>query len=156
MSTTDENGQGAVAEADLATLTGDIRDMVLTHIRSMGDPWAKMGEAAQGEKIDAVERMAEDVVRRCTQLIARNGFDHVPIIISDFVVKGGEIKGKFEAMRTEAGMVALGDHQGRAALIILADHTAYFGERAPAEVDPDQPLMPLDGDGAGDADQPSA
>lgn len=121
------------------TLTGDLRDALLTHVRSMQTPWSKMSERDQGDKIDAIEKLAEDTVRRAVSIIARRGFDVIPVIVKDFGVKGRAIKGKFEALTSEATLVALGDHQEQAAIIVLTDASDFVGEQAQARPDKDQP-----------------
>lgn len=137
------------------TLTGDLRDVLLTHVRSMEDPWSKLSEQKQQDKIYAIERAAEDVVRRAVAIIAKRGFDTLPISVADFTVKGGEIKGKFGALVSEQNVVSLSDHQGKAALIVLTDAADFFGERAEAKADPDEPGLPIedsDDGNVGDAD----
>ena len=134
----------------LGTLAGDFRDSILTHIRAMPVVWQKLGEVKQQEKIDAIEKLA-DMVRRGTALIARSGFDAVPVI-GKFGVNGREVKGQFEAVFSESNIIALADHQGANALIVLADHTEFSGERETATPDPDEPQMPLD-EAARDADE---
>ena len=136
----------------LRTLAGDFRDTILTHIRAMPVVWRKLGEVKQQEKIDAIEKLADDMVRRGTALIARNGFDAVPVMLGKFGVNGREVKGQFEAVFSESNIIALADHQGANALIVLADHTEFFGERETATPDPDEPQMPLD-EAARDADE---
>lgn len=132
----------AVALAE-ETLTGDVRDVLLTHVRSMQDPWSKMSEEAQQDKIDAIEACAEDVVRRAVAIISRRGFEVIQVNIADFTVKGGEVKGKFGALVSEQNVVSLSDHQGKSALIVLTDYSDFFGEKAPAVADADQPDLPI-------------
>lgn len=132
----------AVALAE-ETLTGDVRDVLLTHIRTMQDPWSKMSEEAQQDKIDAIEACAEDIVRRAVAIISRRGFEVIHVNIADFTVKGGEVKGKFGALVSEQNVVSLSDHQGKSALIVLTDYSDYFGEKAPAVADADQPDLPI-------------
>lgn len=125
------------------TLTGDLRDVLLTHVRSMEDPWSKLSEEAQQDKIDAIELCAEDIVRRAVSIIARRGFDVIHVNIADFTVKGGEVKGKFGALVSEQNVVSLSDHQGKSALIVLTDHSDFFGESQPAKAEPDEPQLPI-------------
>lgn len=132
----------AVALAE-ETLTGDVRDVLLTHIRTMQDPWSKMSEEAQQDKIDAIELCAEDIVRRAVAIISRRGFEVIHVNIADFTVKGGEVKGKFGALVSEQNVVSLSDHQGKSALIVLTDYSDFFGEKAPAVADADQPDLPI-------------
>lgn len=146
---TEQSPQEAAIEFAVETLSGDLRDSLLTHVRSMETPWSKLSQDAQQDKIDAVESMAEDVVRRAVSLIARRGFDLIPVKIADFTVKGGAIKGKFEAIVSESNVVSLSDHQAKSAVIVLTDAADFLGEREPARADPDQPDM-LNDDPSGD------
>lgn len=140
-------------EIGLETMAGDLRNAVLTYIRALGNPWAKMPETEQADVIDAIDRLSRDFVRRGTALIARNGFDAVPIVLADFTVKGRIVKGKFEATYGETSVIPLGDHQGKAALIVLADPDAFYGESSAALADPDEPQIPFgDGDAADTAE----
>lgn len=128
-------------ELAIETLSGDVRDALLTHVRAMEDPWSKLPEAKQQEKIDAVEAMAQDLVRRAVAIVAASGFDTLHITIKDFGVKGGGIKGKFEAPALSGNVLALADHENARAVLVLADPGDYMGERAPAEPDPDEPAL---------------
>lgn len=123
------------------TLSGDVRDTLLTHVRSMETPWSKLSQRDQEDKIDAIDRLAETVVRRAVSIIARRGFDLISVKIADFSVKGGAIKGKFEAIVSEPNVVALADHQSASAVLVLTDAADFIGERAAAKADPDQPAM---------------
>jgi len=138
-------------EASTAKIFGDTRDVLLTHIRAMTKPWSRMTEDEQRNKIDAFSRAAEDVVRRAVGLVTRQGFDNVPVKLGRFTVDSGNIKGSFEAVYGERSVVALGDHGGRTAVLVLADADDYMGESAPPVVDPDEPEIPLeDRKGGGD------
>lgn len=147
---------GLQAAMDLAeeTLSGDLRDAMLTHVRSMETPWSKLSQRDQEDRIDAIERGCSDLVRRAVNIVARRGFDTIPVKIADFTVKGGAIKGKFEAIVTEPNVVALSDHQGHSAVIVLTDASDFIGESAPATADPDEPALPLDEEDDGDDMQP--
>lgn len=125
------------------TLSGDLRNTLLTHVRAMETPWSKLSESAQRDKIYAIERVAEDCVRQAVAIIARRGFDIIPVKIADFQVKGGTVKGKFEAIVTEANVVALSDHQAQSAIIVLTDAADFIGEKEEAKADPDEPGLPL-------------
>lgn len=128
------------------TLAGDLRDALLTHVRSMQTPWSKMSEDQQRDKIYAVERAAQDAVRRAVAVISGRGFDNVRATLGKFSVDGGKVKGTFETIVSEANVVSLSDHQGQTVLLVLADAADFMGESAPAEPDPDQPSLPVEND----------
>lgn len=143
----------------LETLAGDIRDTLLTHVRSMQDPWSKLSEQKQQERIFAIESAARSLVRRAAFIIAGNGFDSIQVTLKDFAVKDGVIKGKFETVARQDTLVAVAGHANLPALIVLADAEDYMGQRAPARPDPDQPDIPLEnpeGGQAGAADETDA
>lgn len=138
-------------ELKIETLSGDIRDALLTHVRAMEDPWSKLPEARQQDKIDAIAKMADDLVRRAVGMVAASGFDTLHIIIKDFAVKGGAVKGKFETSAISGNLIALADHENTRAVIVLADPGEYMGETAPARPDPEEPELPIgEPDGPGD------
>ena len=128
------------------TLAGDLRDVILNHVRTMETPWSKLSEEAQGDRIYAATNAAEHIIRKACALIAKRGFDHVPVVIKDFTVKEKAIKGKFEAYLSESAMVLLGDHQGQSAIIVLSDAEGFLGEQGQAKPDADAPELPLAGD----------
>jgi len=127
------------------TLTGDIRDALLTHIRSMEDPWSKLSEKAQGEKIYAVTKTADYVVAQAVKLIATNGLPHIHVKTGKFTVKDG-VKLEVLAVETVTNITALASHGQAAAVLVLADSSPYDGERAAARPDPDEPGLPLQDD----------
>jgi ElaB/YqjD/DUF883 family membrane-anchored ribosome-binding protein len=130
-------------ELVLETLSGDIRDTLLTHIRSMGNPWAKMSEQEQQDKIDACTQSARSLVRQASHIIGAKGFDSIGITIGKFASKDGVITAQFETVQTHDSLIKISDMQNRRSLLVLVDPDDYDGERAPAEPDKDQPEMPL-------------
>ena len=128
-------------ELALDTLTGDVRDALLTHIRSMENPWSKMSERAQQEKIDAVSNMGRSLVTRAAYIVGARGFEHLGITIGKFTAKDGTLKAEFETAQTHLSLVALADMQGRRSLLVLVDPDEYDGEKEPAKPDKDQPEL---------------
>lgn len=126
----------------LETLTGDLRDAILTNMRSMETPWSLLSEAKQQDKIDAAVKMAEDLVRRATELIAAKGFDHVLVKIGKMVIaEKGFVQSSIECAKSEENVVHLMARQNAHAILILGDPADYFGEREAAKPDPDQPEL---------------
>jgi len=125
----------------MATIGGDLRDMLLTHIRSMTGPWSRMPEEAQRNKIEVVEKSAHDAVRRIVHMVARKGFDQVPIVLGRFQSDGKIVKASIEATYNERHILALGDHVGKAAMLVLADAGGFLGESSSPAVDPDEPAL---------------
>lgn len=126
------------------TLTGDIRDVLLTHVRSMEDPWSKLSERKQADKIDAIQRCAESLVRRTVQLIAHQGFPHVSVTTGKWAV-GELIDLKVGASASVENITKLAEHGLGAAVLVLVEPGVFFGQRQAAQADPDQRAMELDG-----------
>lgn len=133
-----ETGMEAARRFAEETLSGDLRDALLTHLRQLPKVWAKLSEREQSDIIYSVERLAEDYIRQAVAIIARRGFDVVPVVVKDIAIKGGELKGKFTAHAREDTILPLADHQEKGAVMVLTDVSDFIGERAPAKADPDQ------------------
>ena len=125
------------------TMAGDIRDMLLTHIRSMETPWSKLSEDQQRDRIDAAASAGRDLVRRSVQLVAHRGFAHMPITLKDWTVKDG-IQLKVTALDTVEEITKLAEHRSGSAIIVFASTSAFLGARADVEPDPDQPALDVD------------
>lgn len=130
-------------DLQLETLRGDIRDALLTQVRSMSDPWQKLSESAQQTRIMTIDNMAGELVRRAAHIIGSKGFDHIGITIGKFTSKDGEIKAEFTTSQTHDSLVKIADMQNRRSLLVLVDADMYNGEQAPAEPDKDQPDLPI-------------
>ena len=128
---------------DLAaeTLSGDIRDMLLTHVRSMETPWSKMSEKAQSDKIYAISNAAENLVRRAVAIIAAQGHEPMFGRIAKFTVKD-EIKAELVASSSVANIEKVAENIGQPAIIIFASPEVFMGEREAVAADKDQPVLP--------------
>ncbi len=130
-------------ELQAETLSGDIRDMLLTHIRSMETPWSKLSERQQQDKIDAAAAAGRDLVRNAVKLVAHRGFAHMPITLKDWTVKDG-IQLKVTALDTVEEITKLAEHKSGSALIVFASSSAFLNARSEPEPDPDEPEMKFD------------
>lgn len=126
------------------TLTGDIRDVLLGHVRAMQDPWSKLSESRQAEKIHAIEKCAQDLVRRAVQLVAHQGFPHVGVTLGKWAI-GDAIEMKITASRSLDNINRFGEHGMGSAVLVLVEPGVFFGQRQAAQADPDQPAMDLEG-----------
>lgn len=138
-------GDKSLEEMTAETLSGDLRDVMLTHIRSMQTPWSKMAENAQADKIFAVTNACETIVRRAVAIIATRGADPVFGKITKFTVKD-EIKAELVVSSSAANIELVAENITQPAIIIFASPEYYMGEKAPAAADPDQPALPIDDD----------
>lgn len=129
--------------AEAETLSGDVRDALLTHVRSIKVPWAMLAEDEQQNAIDAIEQTAQFAVRQIAALMARRGLPHIIASIGKWTVKDG-IKLELEASSLVENITALAEHGNGAAVLVLAEPSMFIGERGPAKADKDQPDLPID------------
>lgn len=129
--------------AEVETLSGDIRDALLTHVRSIKVPWAMLAEDEQQSAIDAISRTAEFAVRQVAAIIAHRGLPHVIVGVGKWTVKDG-IKLEVEASSLVENIHKLAEHGNGSAVLVLSEPSAYIGERAPAKADKNQPDLPID------------
>lgn len=139
----DENRNApAVPDLTVETLTGDIRDFLLGHLRDMQKPWAQMSERDQNDVIWAATNAASSMIFKAVNLIAAHGFDKVHVQVGKFTVKDGQIKAEFTTNATDASLISI-RHAG-SAVLVLADPAVFEGQRDAAKADPDEPEMPFD------------
>lgn len=129
-----------IAEAE--TLSGDIRDALLTHVRSIKVPWTMLSEDEQQDTIDAISNTALHAVRKISATIAQRGFPHLVVGVGKWTVKDG-IKLEVQAASLVDNIHKLAEHGNAAAILVLADPAEYIGERAPVKADKDQPDLPI-------------
>ncbi len=140
-------------EMTAETLSGDLRDVMLTHIRSMETPWSKLSEKAQADKIYAITNATETIVRRAVALIASHGNEPVFGRIAKFTVKD-EIKAELVASSSVANIEKVAENIGQPAIIIFANPEQFIGQKSEAKPDKDQPDLPIDDeDGEDDESQ---
>jgi hypothetical protein len=128
--------------AEAESLSGDIRDALLTHVRTIKVPWAMLAEDEQQAAIDAIEKTAQFAVRQIAALMARRGLPHIIASVGKWTVKDG-IKLELEASSLVENITALAEHGNSAAVLVLSEPSMYIGERAPAKADKDQPDLPI-------------
>ena len=126
--------------AETETLSGDIRDALLTHLRAIKIPWAMLAEDEQQDHITAIQNTAEAAVRRIVGLVAGGGMPHVVGTIKKFTVTDA-IKVEFMVSSLVSNICALAEHGKASAVLVLSNASEFIGEHAPAKPDPDQPDM---------------
>lgn len=131
-----------LAAAETETLSGDVRDALLTHLRAIKVPWAMLSEEEQQEHITAISNTAEHAVRRIVGLVAGGGMPAVIGTIKKFTVTDA-IKVEFLVSSLVANICALAEHGKTQAVLVLSNATEFLGEHAPAKPDPDQPDLPM-------------
>lgn len=139
-------------EFNAETLTGDVRDFLLSHLRDMAKPWQQMSEAEQRAKVAITEKHAEFIAKKAVNIVASRDFDRVSVKVGKFTVKDGSIKAEFTCVATHDNLLSISDADF--AVLVLADPDEFHGERAAAAVDPDEPDLPIDDDGIDPDDEP--
>lgn len=135
----------SLEEMTAETLSGDLRDVMLTHIRSMQTPWSKLSEQAQADKIYAITNATETIVRRAVSIIASKGDEPIFGRIAKFTVKD-EIKAELVASSSVGNIEKIAENIGQPAIIIFANPDQFIGQKADAKPDKDQPDLPIDGE----------
>lgn len=141
----------AQAEATVAlaaeTLRGDIRDKILDDIARDMPCWTKLSEHDQKKFIGRADSIAYQVVREATKLVAHQGFAHLTVSTGKWSVKDG-IKLEVNASSSVDDITKLAEHGSGSAVLVLAEASVFYGQRADALAEKDQPELPIaDGDG---------
>lgn len=139
----DFSGEAQAPAFEAGTLSGDVRDVVLSHIRTMTVPWAMLNEQEQYDKIEAATRCGEHVVREAMASIVAAGFPSVVVSVGSIKIdKGVEIK--LSSASTLEAINKLAAHGKASAVLVLAEASEFFGERAPQKAQKNQPDLPLE------------
>ena len=160
--TTDAAAQAeAAVELGIETLRGDIRDRILDNICRQMPCWTKMSEHEQRVMISRCEEVAGKTVREAIKVVAHQGFDHLVVSTGKWTVKDG-LKLEVGASGSVDDITKLAEHGAKPAVLVLAEPSVFFGQRADAVADKDQPDLPIDEesegedgdeDGEGDGDE---
>jgi len=159
--TTDAVAQAeAIVELGIETLRGDIRDRILDNIVRQMPCWTKMSEHEQRTMIGRADEVAGKTVREAIKVVAHQGFDHLVVSTGKWTVKDG-LKLEVGASGSVDDITKLAEHGAKPAVLVLAEPSVFFGQRADALADKDQPDLPIDEgdeseDGDGDSDEAEA
>jgi hypothetical protein len=121
------------------TLVGDLRDAILGRIRNMQKPWEQCNESEQRNIVEQITNAAKHLTTGAVNIIAANGRKTIVCQLGKMEVEKGVIKSKISTKCTEETLLELNEAQDKTIFIIAGDAAAYEGEKAPAEIDPDQP-----------------
>lgn len=134
----------AQESVDLAseTLTGDVRDVILSQIRTLQKPYARCSQDEQRDIIESATRAAFSLVRNAVEIIASHGHKVIHSVVEQIGVKEG-IKITLKSANTESALSELGNCIGKQVFIIVADAQDFIGEKDSAKPDPDQQVIPL-------------
>lgn len=104
--------------------------------------WTKLSEQEQKRFIGRADTIAYDTVREAAQIIAHQGFAHLIVSTSKWTVKDG-IKLEVGASSSVDDITKLAEHGAGSAVLVLAEPSIFFGQRADAIADKDQPELPI-------------
>ena len=131
--------EGQEDDLQLDTLRGDIRDAMLNRIRHMKTSWGLCTEAEQNEIVNGLELAAKNLVRGVVRQLTAHEFPHAVVTLGEVKIGGSKgIEAKITCTNIEVNRNTLGDHVGEMVQIVMIDSDKFLGERAPADVQPDQ------------------
>lgn len=124
------------------TMTGDLRDAVLTIIHTLQKPWQQMSEKEQRACVESVEKRVVAIVGDAVRLIAADGRRTIEGKLEQITVKDG-FKAVVTMSKDHALRLQAIDSVGKGVLMVVADAGEYKGEKAAAKIDKDQRALPL-------------
>lgn len=124
------------------TLSGDIADILIMHIKSLQKPYSQLDRSTQLEVVNAVRTSMQEAVTQAVQIIA--GFDRHCIVAK---VKKVSVKSGLEAVvvthKNQQALLDLGMAEGGTVMIMLADESKFMGESTAASNHVDEDQKPL-------------
>jgi hypothetical protein len=135
---------------ELETLSGDIRDWLLGRLRTQQRPWGGLSEAEQIDLANSADLAAREVIRKMARAMNAQKWPHTVVELGEVKIGGTKgIEAKICCANIEHNRTVLGEHVGQMVQIVMANSDVFMGERAPVDIDKDQPNLELDGDGEG-------
>lgn len=155
----DEGASGPTAEdyaagpaedpLSLETMSGDIRDALLSRFRMAKKPWEMMVEHERRELVEGFAMAARDLVRKCVRLVTTHDFPRAVVMLGDVKIISGDksrIEGKIACPNIAENREVLGEHVGDMVMMLMVDSDRFMAERREIEIPPDQPDLPLEGE----------
>lgn len=124
------------------TMSGDIRDFLLDRLKTMQKPWEQMTENEQSDVIHAATEASLNLVKRVVVLVASEGRKAIVGNLLQ-VTRKDTIKAVVEFAKTDQLRHELFDAQGTAVLLVVADTSAFIGEKGEAKANPDQAALDI-------------
>jgi hypothetical protein len=107
--------------------------------------WSKLNEQQQRDINAAVDQTAETIIAKLVKGIAAEGRETVTAKVESLTVKDG-LKLQLSAVHDHDSVVIIGDLVGKRVTLTAADEGDFNHQRAPAQLDKDQPELPVAGD----------
>lgn len=140
--------EGGEPDLRLESLSGDMRDEMLTRIKQLKATWGLLSQNEQMDVANGLELFAKNMVRRAVHLVTRQKFPHTAVQLAEMKIGGSKgIEAKIICDNVQHNREVLGEHVGQFVQIVMIDSDTFMGERNAVQTDPDQPGFNLDGDG---------
>ncbi len=131
-------------DPELGTLMGDMRDAMLMRIRTLQKPWAQMTEAEQTDCANGIELAARDMIRKAVRLMNKHEWPSCVVTLAEMKIGGTNgIDIKMTCPNIAVNREVLGDHVKTEVMVVFSDSDTFMAERAPAQIDKDQPELGL-------------
>lgn len=135
------------SEIDVNTLSGDLRDAMLTRFRLLKRPFSELSQQEQTEVANGLDLAARDLVRKAVREVTKTDFEHVVITLGEVKIKGEKgIEAKITCPNIEHNRSILGEHVGDMVTLVMIDSESFLAERGPAQIDKDQGELEIPGD----------
>lgn len=134
-----------LSDLELETLSGDLRDALLTRVRDMKRPWSMLTQAEQNDLANGLDMMASDLVRKTVRLLTAWEWPRAVVHLAEIKIVGGDktrIDCKVTAANVAENRDVLGEAVNSTVLMLMVDSAAFLGEREPPRTDPDEPGLP--------------
>lgn len=131
-------------DPELGTLMGDMRDAMLQRIRTLQKPWAQMTEAEQTDCANGIELSAREIIRKTVRLVNKHEWPSCVVTLAELKIGGTNgIDIKMTCPNIGEYRNVLGEHVKTQVMVVFADSETFMAERAPAQIDKDQPDLDL-------------
>lgn len=129
-----------VLQMNAATLTGDVRDLLLQRAKFDKNPlpWDARPEAEQIRIVTEITDFATHLVEQVVATVAAEGQKTIGLAIDKVNFEAKAIKVVASADKREPNRHALADAQGQKLFMVIGDADAFKGHRKPVKIAKDQ------------------
>lgn len=128
----------SVEDIAVKTLKGDIRQFMVDRMRAQAKLFTSLSEADQKAEIGFADETADKLIRRVVGLVVGHEFPSVAVMMTGkFGVKDGLVTIGATCSANPDNLTRI--VRDGPAVLVLADHAKFGGQRAPTKADKDQP-----------------
>jgi hypothetical protein len=128
------------------TLAPDMRDAILDIFKTEPLSWKMTNAENQRGIANRVDRVVEDVIRRACIIIYRQNLVTIDASLAQAVRKDEKIELKINMPGNHPGRHDVIDAVGQIVMLVVGADASNYMDHRPAEVDPDEPGLPLEPD----------